>query len=430
MAIFFTVNYATTYAQQSFMQIAGAVVDTRTKKPLAGASIYLDHTTLGTTSAEDGAFVLNDIPSGNYHLIVSYIGYNPVSVSVTAAYHPRFKIELYPLSEQLSEVVVTGDAHWKAYFSLFKIFYIGRDENARECTIENPEALSFQYNDSTYTLIGETDKPLIIDNRALGYKISVDLNYFAHYANAGRTSYAGYTHFQEMTPADGNEQAKWESNRKKAYYGSLTHFMRSLVNNRVKKEGFVVKKLVKAKSNPSHHYVLQRWQGDEFKSSDTIVTMRWNGRDYSPEDTALTRFDIFPMNDSDRTIPANSYQWGRKMGYNVLYPGEISRDSIVNATADEGNEKLSFRNSLFITYKNRKIYQDFWGYGNAFRPSFETSILTMVVPGTFVDRHGNLADPLAVISEGYWSTLRVADQLPFDYNPETDNDQAPAPKAH
>lgn len=406
-----------THAQQPLMQISGRVLDGASKTPLIGASIYMNHTTIGTISSDSGKFVLNDIPSGNYTLIISYVGYNSVSVSVSAQYHPPFRVEMYKRENALKEVVVTADAHWKEYFSLFKLFFLGSSDNAMKCSLENPEALSFDYNDTSYVLTAETNKTLVILNKALGYKVYFDIIRFIHYA--GRTSYTGYSHFEEMNPEDSREQRKWNSNREKAYYGSLPHFMRALVTKQLAEEGFLVKKLVKSDKNTTDRPALLRWQGDEFKSSDTVVTMRWNGRDYSPEDTALTRFDLFSMKSPDDVIPQNSYEWGHKMGYNVLYPGNVPYDSIISPMDKPGNFKLDFNNSLFITYRKEKTNADIWGYGKAYsRRSFETSILTMLIPETFIDQYGNLANPNAVISEGYWATLRVANQLPFDYTPE------------
>lgn len=398
IAIFFIINYQSIYAQQSFLQITGTVIDSKTKMPLAGASVYLDHTTKATISSDSGKFVLKNISTGNYNLIISYVGYEAVSVPMSEQYNPQLKVELIQSTKSLKEVVITADPHWEEYYSLFKMFFIGKE--AKQCIIKNPKTLSFHYNDTSYVLTAETSEPLIIENKALGYKVYYDLSYFVHYA--GRTSYSGYTRFEETTPTNNKEQKTWKSNREKAYYGSLTHFMHSLVNKELAEDGFVVKKLEKVKKPTSNHPVLQRWRGDEFKSQDTIVTMRWNGRDYSPKDT---------------TISTNSNKWGEKMGYNILYPGNVTYESIVTPTSLTGNYKLSFSNSLFITYKEKKSTEDFWGYGSAYRPSFITSILTMLTPQTFVDIQGNLADPHAVIHEGYWATLRVADQLPFDYTP-------------
>lgn len=398
ITLLITINYQSIYAQLTFLQISGTVIDAKTKAPLAGASVYLDHTTKATITSDSGKFTLNNIPTGNYNLIISYVGYNLVSVPMSELYNPPLKVELSQTTKTLKEVVITADPHWQEYYSLFKMFFLGKTD--QECTIENPKTLSFHYNDTSYVLTAETTEPLIIQNKALGYKIYYDLSFFVHYA--GRTSYSGYTLFQEIPPINTKEQKRWKTNREKAYYGSLTHFMHSLVNKQLKEDGFVVKKLEKVKTINAFptHPILENWKGNEFKSTDTIITMRWNGRDYSPEDTTiLSKTDQLSNTPINPPTPITPSKWGQKTGYNILYPGNVPYNNIITPTSLSGNFKLSFNNSLFITY----------------RPSLTTSILTMLTPETFVDIRGNLADPHAVINEGYWATLRVADQLPFDY---------------
>ncbi|HMI01649.1 MAG TPA: carboxypeptidase-like regulatory domain-containing protein, partial [Pedobacter sp.] len=344
-------------------------------------------TTRATVSSDSGKFVLNGIPPGNYKLVISYVGYNSASVSINEQSAHGFTVEL-PLAEKLlDEVAIKINPKWEEYFSLFKMFFLGK--GGLQCIVKNPKTLHFEHNDTSYVLTAEAGRPLIIENRALGYRLHYDLSSFVHYA--GRTRYSGDVRFEELVPQNNKEQKKWKANREQAYYGSSIHFMRSLVNNTLKKDDFIVKKLVKAKVLPGNpmRSVLLGWQGDEFKSTDTVISMRWNGRDYAPEDTTVG------------PGAGSSTQWGNKMGYNILYPGVVPYENIVTATASESNYRLSFDDSIFVTYKKKA-----------------TSILTMLVPETLVDIHGNLADPHAVISEGYWATLRVADQLPFDYEPE------------
>ena len=391
------------FAQEAEMEIKGTVVDAETKQPMPSASVYLDQTTKGTTTTADGTFVLK-VLSGNYNLIVSYVGYKPLSIPVNAQNNPVMKLQLQP-SNTLKEVNITADSKWQEYLMLFKMFFLGR--TGTQSTIVNPKALNFKYS-KTYVLTAEAKEPLVIENREFGYKVHYDLTYFSHVA--GRTSYTGYTRFEEMTPADKKEQAKWKVNRENSYYGSSMHFMRALVNKQLKEEGFVVKILEKTRKSPENYPVFDRWQGDEHKAPDTIVTMRWNGLDYTAQDTTV-------LTEAEKK---NTGKWGSKAGFNVLYPGEVPYDYILKPSPFEGYSILSFPQFLFITYKKKKSANDFWGYGAAYRPSYITSIISLLRPQTtlLIDAHGNLADPNEIMNEGYWAAFRVAHQLPFDYVPE------------
>ncbi|MES2827591.1 MAG: carboxypeptidase-like regulatory domain-containing protein [Bacteroidota bacterium] len=399
--LFLLLTAFTSFAQQTEIKISGVVIDAQSKISLPGASVYLDQTTKGTTTNEKGEFVLK-VPSGNYNLIVSYVGYKPLSIPMNALSNPVLHLELEPSGKSLDEVNITADSNWQEYFMLFRMFFFGR--TGTQSTIVNPKVLSFNYSKS-YVLTAQAGSTLIIENQLFGYKVFYDLTFFSHVA--GRTSYTGYTHFEEIVPKDMKEQERWMANRENAYYGSSAHFMRALANRQLKEEGFLVKILEKTKTPPASHPVLKRWQGDEHKAPDTIVTMRWNGMDYSPQDTIV-------LTNAEKS---KADKWGSKAGFNVLYPGEVPYKYIVQRSPFEGNSTLSFPRSLFITYKKKKSQTDFWGYGAGYRPSFPTSIITMLKTQTLIDNNGNLSDPNAIINEGYWAAFRVANQLPVDFVP-------------
>jgi hypothetical protein len=401
VAIFSTVWYADVSAQGTTMDIFGTVIDSETQKPLAKASIYMDRTTRGTTSADDGRFALRNIPTGNYRLVVSFVGYNPVSVTVNEQGNQQLTVQLHRNQKLLNEVVIKPNSNWEEYFGLFKLFFLG--DGGLQCTIKNPKALLLDYDRKTYVLTAVAKEPIVIENQALGYRVYYDLTGFAHHP--GRTSYSGFSRFEEMQPADGKQEKKWKANRANAYYGSSVHFMQSLVKEQLKEEGFIVKRLEKTETPPSaNHPVLNGWKNNPFKAPDTLVSLRWNGIDYAPEDTTV--LDNTPKD------------WGSKAGFNVLYPQEVPYDSVLATTFVVGKYNLAFKNSLFITYLHKKITNAAPNYGDAGQAVFPISILTMLKPKTPIDMHGNLADPNAVIHEGYWSSLRVADQLPDDYKPD------------
>jgi hypothetical protein len=62
-------------------KITGRVTEKESGKALAGANIVLTGTTLGAMTDADGHYFILNVPSGTYSLKVSYIGYNPVTVS-------------------------------------------------------------------------------------------------------------------------------------------------------------------------------------------------------------------------------------------------------------------------------------------------------------------------------------------------------------
>lgn len=371
---------------QDKMQITGTVINGKNKMPLEGASIYLSNTTIGAISSDSGTFSLKDISAGKYDLVVSYLGYKTKVISINEQSNLNgIEITLYPAAKQLQEVVVNANTHWNEEYNLFLMSFIGRDENASHCKIINPKVLSFQYVDSVRVFSAGAEEPLVIVNNALGYKIHYQLEFFTRKDN--HVSYFGYSHFELMRPKSNNEEKRWEKSRRQAYYGSLTHFMRSLLRKSLEADGFVVKKLIKSDDSLVGHPVLYRWTGEEYKITDTTVVSR--------------------------------SEWNKRSGFNILYPGDVKYDSIINPIQVGAYHQLAFTHSLYVIYtRDKGSLNFFWGYmPDKYRHVFLASIVTMKIPSVSVDNNGNMVDPLAVTTEGYWATQRIADMLPLDYLP-------------
>ncbi len=100
LIIVFSIN---TNAQQLFT-IKGKVVDG--ESPIAGASIVVKGTKIGTTSDKDGSFLLN-LKKGTYTLQVSLIN-TPKEVKITLTENTSITIDLSDNYESLDEVLVSA----------------------------------------------------------------------------------------------------------------------------------------------------------------------------------------------------------------------------------------------------------------------------------------------------------------------------------
>ena len=83
----------------SIAQVNGRVTDSKTGEPLAGATVQVPGSTTGTTTDNNGEFTLN----ATSNIQVSFVGYEGVSLEVTAKY---MHIQLSSISTQLGEVSV------------------------------------------------------------------------------------------------------------------------------------------------------------------------------------------------------------------------------------------------------------------------------------------------------------------------------------
>jgi outer membrane receptor for ferrienterochelin and colicins len=93
-----------------FGSIKGNVIDKETGESLPGVSIIIKKTTLGTAADEDGRYLLNKVPPGEYQIVATAIGYESAvqKAEVTAGetYTLDFKLKANPI--ELGGVVVTG----------------------------------------------------------------------------------------------------------------------------------------------------------------------------------------------------------------------------------------------------------------------------------------------------------------------------------
>ena len=66
-------------------EITGAVRDTVTNRPLVGANVFLVGTSFGDAADENGSYSFSNIPSGDYLIKATYIGYTTKEDSITVS---------------------------------------------------------------------------------------------------------------------------------------------------------------------------------------------------------------------------------------------------------------------------------------------------------------------------------------------------------
>src|SRR5436190_7223341 len=117
------------FIQNSFSQqfyIRGRVTDAETQLPLKGASVYINNTTKGTITDDNGDFELGPFQPGRYEVVASFVGYDPLLYSAeikTSNLRISFKIE--KKEETLREVLVLNSETRKHYLDIFTQYVIG-----------------------------------------------------------------------------------------------------------------------------------------------------------------------------------------------------------------------------------------------------------------------------------------------------------------
>ncbi len=222
--------------------IRGRVLDQKTREPIDFASVFFNGTFHGTSTAEDGSFVLDVTPYAGRTLQISAMGYN--SSSLNSLIEGEFyEVFLERVLYEISEVSVESKSlakKRKAYMRIFKNEFLGLTRNAGDCYIMNEKDITFNYHSSRDTLRALSRKPLIILNKSLGYQITYHLDIFEYDRTNKVTFFAGNIIFNMDLASGSDNKAKIEKRRMKTYTGSCKQFFTALWKNELSSEGFQV----------------------------------------------------------------------------------------------------------------------------------------------------------------------------------------------
>jgi len=98
----------TTYSQNS---IEGSILNSETNEPVNAASIYLLKLERGTMTSADGKFHLNNIPEGNFQLVISSLGFTTQTVEVNTSLTKPLVIQLQTSAIEMEAVIVSTPFH-------------------------------------------------------------------------------------------------------------------------------------------------------------------------------------------------------------------------------------------------------------------------------------------------------------------------------
>lgn len=226
----------------SQIKIQGNVYDEK-GEPIFGVSVYVDGSTIGTITNDLGFFALELNSETNASLVFRSMGFITTSVNLKSYSNP-ITIILKEDVKELREVVVEKNMFTrKQMMKLFKEQFLGINVAGKNCIIENEEEIYFDYDRKTLTLTAYSDKPLIIINNYLGYKIEYQLIDFQCKFNkfsmdsefVTQFQFAGNSFFTELL-----NTKKVFKRRLNSYEGSTLHFFRNLISNNWNKKEFTL----------------------------------------------------------------------------------------------------------------------------------------------------------------------------------------------
>lgn len=381
--------------------ISGTVKDKQGVLP--GASIYLSNYKNATSTNSDGKFVLNNLKPGNYDVLVQMMGYMPFTRNVIISdKSANIDIVLKDNTILLNEVVIHTDPNRERYLNMFKEFFIGKTPNAEKCKILNPAVLNIDYDGDARTLTVKSNDFLIIENKALGYKLRYMLQFFEYNYNTRIVYYAGLPTFEDLKGSK-SKMRNWIKNRETAYYGSNQQFFKSLYAGTSKEDGFIINKLIKIPN--------------EQRPPDSVINK--NIKRLSKGRVALH----IGSSESDSLM-----YWGKvkqmPTHISILNRAEVLTDTLVRQDY-KSLKTMNFKDQLYVIYtKERESvdYTNFSGHSVSRAldmPNYEISIINMLQGPLHFYENGGIYEPKSILYEGYWAYEKIADMVPMDYIPVT-----------
>jgi len=390
-----------------FSQVKGTVVSETDRQPVPFASVFINNSTLGTTTDENGHFSLQRLTPGKHELVVSLLGYEKYFTVITVPQEQPLTIRLREKSTQLNQVTVNAydKDGWKTWGTFFTESFIGTSTHARRTVLKNPKDLRFRHNKKDNVLEVFAVAPLKIQNRALGYDLEYHLELFRVDFRNNSQVYAGYPFFKEHRSVSGSNLR----NRETAYHASLTKFLRSLYHNTVQQEGYSVRKMVEVRNREKDRVkaLRDKYTLKEVDESGRLITV--SAPAYPEEIYTADSLAYF------RTVlsqPDSRFS---------LYKDTLSTHQLVR-TDTSGLKKLYFRDYLYVVntpHKEDPLYLVFKREKRAAGP--QTSLLSMVENEEVeLQENGNYFPPLNLFTGDYWGwSNKIADLLPLDYKPRS-----------
>ncbi|WP_179862200.1 carboxypeptidase-like regulatory domain-containing protein [Longibacter salinarum] len=343
------------------LTLFGTVTNAKTDAPLPGAHVFVAGTMIGTVTNENGEYRLGNVPRGASRVHVSMMGFKSrvFELFMRRSDAVRYDFSLNEDVVNAEGVVVSAerDKDWVDNVEKFEEMFFGPSQWAKDCHITNPEVLRFET-----TWWGKFDvravKPIVIENRALGYKIEYFLRGFD--ADHRLLRWKGEPLFSELTPSSPEEARRWERNRLRAYHGSLRHFLRSLLRDRVMEE----------------------------------------------------RFHMFQL-------PTRGERESKHFGAN---PRSVDRDDILYVDADSVY-RLKIPGTLRVIYDGAQETKAFADYENGDQQpdNVQSSEIRLEQASVRIGRTGRVESPYALTVDGYFAFHRTAGFLPFEYVPDDES---------
>ncbi len=394
---------------QTFQSITGIVSDAKTGYPIENVNVFLAYTMMGAATDKDGYYIIPRVPKATFDLVVSHINYQVQtrSIRINKPSDQYYVFKLVPRIHEAPPIIINAEANeeWQKNFKKFRDVLLGETENAKNSKILNPLVLHFSENESG-DLIAKVKEPLHIENKGLGYTLYYVLRSFI--ASDEYIKFSGIPKFAEIEKESNTQKQDWMKNREKAYKGSFRHFISSICGNYRVSFGKINKEDFEIDTSDVDEQKLKIYYSGEIKQSD------------------------FELDESDATengmrIYHKKGTYLKKQGFDVWYLSNIwlvnprpiilpARTNRYLRLADIPSEMyLKFPSTLKIIYSD-PLLTDMENYEK------QHSFITLEKDSVLIDIYGRYYESFMIKMSGHWAKERLADTLPYEYEPEENNE--------
>lgn len=369
-------------------EIGGKVVDTL-GAPLSNASVFISNTTFGTMTDQNGEFVIHYIPEGAFEIVISYVGYETLVYKISnSKSHFLFILKLKDVSLQNVTIRNYEKNGWERWGNLFTENFIGTSTVAYNCKMLNPKDIGFIYSEKKRVLAAYSEKPIIIVNKKLGYRVEFNLEEFLCDFNSKVVFFQGHSLFRTLKGSK-SQQRKWARKRKEVYEGSVLQFMRAVYKNKLTETGFIVRRLIR------HPNTEKERIKSILDTAGELPAISKDSMDYYRE-----------------AMKGNDFN-------DLVSPQPLRVEEFISRT-DSNTILMSFKDYLQVSYVKKKEDPEYYAENATMRrDSCITAVITLTGQNSIaVNSSGNYYEGSDLIRMGYWAwSEKIANMLPFDYWP-------------
>jgi len=91
--------------------LTGSIINKNTNEPISFANIYIPQLEKGAITDENGNYKITNIPNGTYKIVISIIGYETLSQSITSPYNEALNFSLAPSAIEMEDIIISTPFH-------------------------------------------------------------------------------------------------------------------------------------------------------------------------------------------------------------------------------------------------------------------------------------------------------------------------------